>query len=132
MVLFYKEIKKGNRIMNKENKNSKSKIAANNRYVENTYDRFTFRVKRNESPTKSEIKNSAKNENMSVNSFIIAAVLDRINGCASLDIKDLSAYARSAGMTEEEYIKAAVTEKMKRQDQEYTEDVTREKINEYS
>ena len=58
--------------MNKENKNSKSKIAANNRYVENTYDRFTFRVKRNESPTKSEIKNSAKNENMSVNSFIIA------------------------------------------------------------
>ena len=28
MVLFYKEIKKGNRIMNKENKNSKSKIAA--------------------------------------------------------------------------------------------------------
>ena len=118
--------------MNKENKNSKSKIAANNRYVENTYDRFTFRVKRNESPTKSEIKNSAKNENMSVNSFIIAAVLDRINGCASLDIKDRSADARSAGMTEEEYIKAAVTEKMKRQDQEYTEDVTREKINEYS
>ena len=35
-------------------------------------------------------------------------------------------------MTEEEYIKTAVTEKMKRQDQEYTEDVTREKINEYS
>ena len=118
--------------MNKENKNSKSKIAANNRYVENTYDRFTFRVKRKESPTKSEIKNSAKNENMSVNSFIIAAVLDRINGCASLDIKYLSAYARSAGMTEEEYIKTAVTEKMKRQDQEYTEDVTREQINEYS
>ena len=118
--------------MNKENKNSKSKIAANNRYVENTYDRFTFRVKRNESPTKSEIKNSAKNENMSVNSFIIAAVLHRIHGFASLDIKDLSAYARSAGMTEEEYIKTAVTEKMKRQDQEYTEDVTREKINEYS
>lgn len=132
MVFFYKEIKKGNRIMNKENKNSKSKIAANNRYVENTYDRFTFRVKRNESPTKSEIENSAKNENMSVNSFIVASVLDRINGFASLDIKDLSAYARSAGMTEEEYIKAAVTEKMKRQDQEYTEDVTREQINEYS
>ena len=118
--------------MNKENKNSKSKIAANNRYVENTYDRFTFRVRRNESPTKKEIKESAKTENMSVNSWIISAVLDRMKGNFNIDIPDLAAYARSAGMTEEEYIKAAVTEKMKRQDQEYTEDVTREKINEYS
>ena len=55
MVLSYKKIER-NKNMNKENKNSKSKIAANNRYVENTYDRFTFRVRRNESPTKKEIE----------------------------------------------------------------------------
>ena len=116
--------------MNKENKNSKSKIAANNRYVENTYDRFTFRVRRKESPTKKEIEESAKNENMSVNSWIISAVLDRMKGNFNIDIPDIAAYARSAGMTEEEYIKSAVMEKMQRQDEEYQEEITRESYNE--
>ena len=52
-----------------------------------------------------------------------------MKGNFNIDIPDIAAYARSAGMTEEEYIKSAVLEKMKRQDEEYQEEITRESYN---
>ena len=48
-------------------KNSKSKISANNRYVESNYERFTFRVKKGE---KDEIKAYANASGQSVNSWM--------------------------------------------------------------
>lgn len=40
-------------------------------------------------------------------------------------IKDLEAYARSAGKTSAEYVREAVREKMERQDADFREDVER-------
>ena len=116
----------------RNSKGGKTSSVVKDRYNKKTYQQVNFRVKASEFPTKEDIEESAKADNMSLNAWLVSAVIDKMHGGFNLDIKDLSAYARSAGMTEEEYIKAAVTEKMKRQDQEYTEDVTREKINEYS
>lgn len=43
---------------------------------------------------------------------------------------EIQAYARSAGMTASEWINQAIIEKMERQDQAFSETVTREKIEE--
>ena len=78
---------------------------------------------------KAEIQRSAQSKGISASEWINEAIVEKMHGGYTLDIKDLSAYARSAGMTEEEYIKAAVAEKMQRQDAEVKEDMTREEIN---
>lgn len=106
-----------------DRRNSASKIAANHRYDDKTYDKTAIRVPRG---TFDRIKE--KTGGGSLNGFMAAAVLEKLNGGTYADIKDLSAYARSAGCTEDEYIRQAIAEKMKRQDEEYTEEIEREKI----
>ena len=78
---------------------------------------------------KAEIQRSAQRKGISASEWINEAIVEKMNGGYTLDIKDLAAYARSAGMSEEEYIRAAVAEKMQRQDAEFEEDITREEIN---
>lgn len=56
-------------------KNSKSKISANNRYVESNYERFTFRVKKGE---KDEIKAYANASGQSVNSWMYEAIREKM------------------------------------------------------
>ena len=114
----------------RNSKGGKTSSVVKDRYNKKTYQQVNFRVKSSGFPTKEDIEESAKNENMSVNSWIISAVLDRMKGNFNIDIPDLAAYAKSAGMTEEEYIKSAVMEKMQRQDEEYQEEITREYYNE--
>lgn len=107
--------------------------------VENT-DRINFRMPKGR---KEKIQSCAKAANVTASEWINAAIVEKINSNPAdiaeekesiLDfiktIPDLTAYARSSGMTEAEYIKAAVLEKMQRQDEEYKEEITREKINE--
>ena len=114
----------------RNSKGGKTSSVVKDRYNKKTYQQVNFRVKSSGFPTKEDIEESAKNENMSVNSWIISAVLDRMKGNFNIDIPDLAAYAKSAGMTEEDYIKTAVMEKMQRQDEEYQEEITRESYNE--
>ena len=56
-------------------KNSAAKIAANNRYDRKTYDRFNFRVRKEEADT---IKAAAAAAGVSVNSFILEAVREKM------------------------------------------------------
>ena len=65
-------------------KNSAAKIAANNRYIEKTYDRFTFRVRKDETEI---IKAAAAAARMTVNSFILEAVREKINGSGPPEIE---------------------------------------------
>ena len=101
------------------------------RYNKKTYEQVNFRLKKDTFPTRDEIEEAAQEAGQSLNAWIVEAIMDRLEqkkGTYIKDIQDVEAYARSAGMTEEEYIKAAILEKMERQDREYTETVTREKI----
>lgn len=50
-----------------ENKNSKSKIAANNRYTQKAYEPITLRVKKGE---KERIQKFAETQGMSLNGYI--------------------------------------------------------------
>lgn len=110
--------------LKKENKTtSDSQIKAVRVYDEKTYDRITVRVPKG---YREQLKELVKPD--SVNGFITKAIEQALNGGNALDVPDLAAYARSAKLTEEEYIKAAVLEKMQKQDAEYTEEVTREKF----
>lgn len=43
---------------------------------------------------------------------------------------EIQAYAKSAGMSASEWINTAIVEKMQRQDAEFQEEITREKIDE--
>lgn len=56
-------------------KNSAAKIAANNRYDRKTYDRFNFRVRKEEAE---QIKAAAAAADVSVNSYILEAVREKI------------------------------------------------------
>jgi predicted HicB family RNase H-like nuclease len=58
-------------------KNSAAKIAANNRYDRKTYDRFNFRVRKEEAE---QIKAAAAAADVSVNSYILEAVREKMNG----------------------------------------------------
>lgn len=106
----------------KKPKTSKSQMAAVRRYDENAYDRITVRVPKG---YREQLKEIVKPD--SVNGFIIKAMDKALKGVNDLGIKELSVYAKSAGMTEEEYIKAAVIEKMQRQAADFKEDITRVK-----
>lgn len=106
-------------------KTSKSQIAASRRYDDKAYDRITWRVPKSK---RAEYTELVKPDTL--NGFITKAFMDKLNGVSNIDIPDLCIYARSAGMTTEEYIKQAVIEKMQRQDKEYTEDIKHEKISE--
>lgn len=111
----------------------KTSAAVKNKYIAKAYDRINFVMKKGR---KEEIKEKAASEGISTNKWINDAIqekIDRGTGAeqpnrAYADIKDLPAYARSAGCTEDEYIRQAIAEKMQRQDEEYTEDIEREKI----
>ena len=61
--------------MDTERKNSAARIAANNRYTEKTYDRFTFRMRKEETDS---LKEAAAAAGESVNGFILEAVRERI------------------------------------------------------
>lgn len=106
----------GGRIMEKERKTSKSQIAATRRYDDKAYDRITWRVPKGK---REEYNDLVKPDTL--NGFITKAFNDRLNSVSGIVINDLDAYARSAHMTKDEYIKQAVLEKMKRQDEEFEE-----------
>ena len=111
------------------NKNGgKTSSTVKERYNQKTYDRIVFRVKKEESPTKEEIEKEAQKNGKSLNGYITDAIRQQIAGRAFGDIPDLEAYARSAGMTVDDYIRAAIKEKMDRQDKEYTEEIVHEAI----
>lgn len=54
-------------------KNSAARIAANNRYTEKTYDRFTFRVRKEDADA---IRAAVGTRSM--NSFILEAIMEKI------------------------------------------------------
>ena len=56
-------------------KNSAAKIAANNRYDRKTYDRFNFRVRKEEAE---QIKQAAGAAGQSVNAYILDAVREKM------------------------------------------------------
>ena len=58
-------------------KNSAAKIAANNRYTEKTYDRITFRCRKEDTE---KIKAAATAAGLSFNAFILEAVREKIDG----------------------------------------------------
>lgn len=109
----------------------KTSSAVKNKYIAKAYDRINFVMEKGK---KEEIKEKAAGEGISTNKWINDAIQEKIDrgagkpGGAYTDIKDLSAYARSAGCTEDEYIRQAIAEKMRRQDEEYTEEIEREEI----
>lgn len=109
----------------KQAKTSKSKMTANRKYDEKAYDRITWRVPkgRRDELNKTMEQIGYKNH---LNGFITEAVQDKLNGVDRIEIKDLDAYARSAHISPEEYIKQAVQDKMQRQDKEFIESVTAE------
>ena len=111
-------------------KSGKTSVVAKERYNSKTYQQVNFRTKISEFPTKKDIEDSADRDGMSLNAWLISAVVDKINGGCSVKIPDLEIYAKSAGISPEEYIKQAVLEKMERQDNSFTESVEREKIEE--
>ena len=89
-------------------------------------DRINFEVPKG---YKEKIKEAAAGKKL--NAYILECVeqAEKKGECGAFgDIKDLGAYARSAGLTEDEYIRQAIAEKMQRQDEEYTEEIEREKI----
>lgn len=106
----------------KKPKTSKSQMAAVRRYDEQAYDRITVRVPKG---YREQLKEIVKPD--SVNGFIVKAMEKALHG-GGVDVPDLEAYAKSAGLSVDEYLKQAVLEKMEKQDKEYTEEVTREKI----
>lgn len=61
--------------MDTERKNSAARIAANNRYTEKTYDRFTFRMRKEETES---LRAAAAAAGESVNGFILDAVREKI------------------------------------------------------
>ena len=75
-----------------------------------------------------EVKTIAGTAGKSASEWINEAIKEKMAGGIYLDIPDLKVYAQSAKMTVEEYIKQSVIEKMQRQDEEFDEEVTREKI----
>lgn len=111
----------------------KTSSAVKNKYIAKAYDRINFVMEKGK---KEEIKEKAAGEGISASKWINDAIqekIDRGTGAeqpsrAYTDIKDLTAYARIAGCTEDEYIRQAIADKMKRQDEEYTEEIEREKI----
>lgn len=104
-------------------KNSKSKIAAIHRYDEKAYDKTAVRLPKGTFDIIKKVTGGG-----SLNGFISGAVIEKLNGGAFGDIPDLGAYARSAGMTVDDYIRSAIKEKMDRQDKEYTEEIEHEAI----
>lgn len=94
-------------------------------------DRIAFEVPKGD---REKYKGLAKAEGKSLNNYILESLeLRNENGdkgkfdfCAN--IPDLAVYAKSIGLTPEEYVKIAVAEKMERQDQEYQEEIIREKL----
>lgn len=74
---------------------------------------------------KEEIKKVSNNH---MSDFINAAVNEKLNGGTAASIPDLAAYAKSAGLDPEQYILEAVKEKMKKQDETFTESIKRVKI----
>lgn len=54
----------------------------------------------------------------SMNAYIFNALEDKIHGVPKVEIQNLQAYAQRVGMSVEEYVRVAVLEKMKRQDEE--------------
>ena len=112
-------------ILNSEQK--KKRNERQNTWQKENTDRINFTMPKGR---KAEIQRSAQSKGISSSEWINSAIVEKMNGGYTLDIKDLAAYARSAGMTEEDYIKTAVMEKMKRQDDEFREDITRESYNE--
>lgn len=95
-------------------------------WKKNNKDRINFEIPKG---YKEKIKAAAGNK--SLNMYILECIEQaerQTAGGTYADIKDLSAYARSAGCTEDEYIRQAIAEKMRRQDEEYTEEIEREKI----
>lgn len=99
-------------------KNSASRIAANNRYTEKTYDRFTFRVRKEDTE---RIKAAAGAQSM--NSFIFDAIMEKLESGSDPPeiVPDLALYARQVGQTAEEYTAQAIRERMERQDREAEE-----------
>lgn len=109
----------------KENKTTRdSQIKAVQKYDTKTYDRITVRVPKG---YREHLKELVKPD--SVNGFITKAIEKALNGSGNPGINDLEAYAKSAGLTPEEYIKVAVKEKMQRQDADFKEPIERVKFN---
>lgn len=68
-----------------ENKNSKARIAANNRYNAKAYDRINIAVPKGK---KDKIKAAADQEGKSVNAYIIEAIDEKMSGAGSVPPSD--------------------------------------------
>ena len=96
-----------------------------NEYIKKNKDRINFVMPKGR---KAEIIQHAQSAGMTASEWINEAIKEKMTGGVSLDIPDMEIYAKSAKMTVEEYIKQSVIEKMQRQDKNFTEEMTREKI----
>lgn len=105
----------------------KERYKKQNEYLADKYDRLNITVPAGK---KTDVEAAAKAAGVSINAFCRDAVLAKLSGNTIVDVPELSAYARSAGMTDAEYISSAVLEKMQRQDEAFKEEITRESITE--
>jgi hypothetical protein len=86
---------------------------------------------------KEKIKEAAQAEGISASEWINAAITEKLDGSVIhivkapaakpgtvdlSDVKDLAAYAMSAHVSVDEYVRQAVKDRMTRQDQDYTDD----------
>ena len=102
------------------------KVSAQSRekYNKKTYDQINFRLRKESYPSKADIEVQAASDRMSLNAWILSALTEKLDRVEQVSIPDVKDYAGRAGMTAEEYIRQAVEEKMRRQDQEIEEGVT--------
>lgn len=112
--------------MEKEKKFNKQEY--DNKYIKEKYDRLNFVMPKG---TKDKIYIKASGQNISSSEYLRKIINDSINGhvANNICVPDLEAYAKSAGLAPEEYIKAAIKEKMQRQDADFKEPIERVKFN---
>jgi hypothetical protein len=110
----------------------KTSVKSVNKYIAKAYDRINFVMPKGR---KEEIKKCADADGVSASEWINQAIIERMAGSTAnvnlmnlAEIKDLQAYARSAGLTMKEYVLKAVEEAMHRQDRDFVEDVERVNI----
>jgi len=102
------------------------KVSAQSRekYNKKTYDQINFRLRKESYPSKADIEVQAASDQMSLNAWILTALTEKLDRVEQMTIPGVDDYARRAGMTAEQYIRQAVEEKMRRQDEEITEGIT--------
>lgn len=107
----------------------KTSVKSVNKYIAKSYDRINFVMPKGR---KEEIKKCADADGVSAAEWINQAIVAKMSGGGCKmellnlgEVEELEVYAKSAGKTMYNYALEAIAEKMRRQDEEFREDVER-------